>query len=152
MYHIATPNIVFFYFFLDPPKEDFSLTTFYGLYFNQQVHIYRLKFFVGPLRAAFHISMHRQAPFKAITDTYNTNLQTRLIAGRDTPTSILQRMWVCQLPHKLPPQAGFDLPQKSHASYAASALPPSHHGWRIKKVQCVEIVKILLCNNRTTNL
>ena len=24
---------------------------------------------------------------------------------------------------------GFDLPAQSHASYKASALPPSHHGW-----------------------
>ena len=26
-------------------------------------------------------------------------------------------------------QAGIDLPAQSHASYEASALPPSHHGW-----------------------
>ena len=27
------------------------------------------------------------------------------------------------------PQAGIDPPVQSHASYEASALPPSHHGW-----------------------
>ena len=27
------------------------------------------------------------------------------------------------------PQAGICLPAQSHASYEASALPPSHHGW-----------------------
>ena len=27
------------------------------------------------------------------------------------------------------PQAGIDPPVQSHASYEASALPPSHHSW-----------------------
>ena len=27
------------------------------------------------------------------------------------------------------PQAGFDPPEQSHASYEASAILPSHHGW-----------------------
>ena len=41
------------FFYVGPFEEDIFLTTFYGLYFNQQAHIfYRLQFFVGPLRAA----------------------------------------------------------------------------------------------------
>ena len=31
------------------------------------------------------------------------------------------------------PQAGIDPPRQSHATYEASALPPSHHGWIIIK-------------------
>ena len=27
------------------------------------------------------------------------------------------------------PQAGINPPAQSHASYEASSLPPSHHGW-----------------------
>ena len=27
------------------------------------------------------------------------------------------------------PQAGIDQPRQSHATYEASGLPPSHHGW-----------------------
>ena len=27
------------------------------------------------------------------------------------------------------PQVGIDPPAQSHASYEASTLPPSHHGW-----------------------
>ena len=27
------------------------------------------------------------------------------------------------------PQAGIDPPRQSHATYEASALPPSYHGW-----------------------
>ena len=41
------------------------------------------------------------------------------------------------------PQAGFELPAQSHASYEGSTLPPSHHGWfstvllnKKKKVCC----------------
>ena len=31
--------------------------------------------------------------------------------------------------HGTMPQVGIDPPVQSHASYEASALPPSHHGW-----------------------
>ena len=30
------------------------------------------------------------------------------------------------------PQAGIDPPAQSHATYEASALPPSHHGWILR--------------------
>ena len=36
---------MFFFFNVGPPQEDiFFLTTFYSLYFNQQVTYYRLQF------------------------------------------------------------------------------------------------------------
>ena len=37
------------------------------------------------------------------------------------------------------PQAGIDPPRHSLATYEASALPPSHHGWMVGKFKIVQI-------------
>ena len=39
------------------------------------------------------------------------------------------------------PQAGIDPPAQSHASYEASTLPPSHHGWKLVKFIQSQIIR-----------